>query len=126
MWLFLRITLLNLFPEHDIFGGAVSDSDEDETNINIIEMDETSRLSADDSRLSDSSSLPIHSDTKSLVTEFSSEMFSVTDKVDAENLMDIKDEPLEYHGFTMNQYIKQESSMYLSEPVPKGKYLLFI
>nr|CAD7411367.1 unnamed protein product [Timema poppensis] len=44
--------------EHDIFGGAVSDSEEEETNINIMELeDETSRLSADDSRLSDSTSL---------------------------------------------------------------------
>ena len=36
--------------EHDIFGEAVSDSEEEETNINIMEMeDENSRLSADDS-----------------------------------------------------------------------------
>lgn len=50
---------LFLFSEHDIFGGAVSDSDEDETNINVLEMDENSRLSADDSRLSDSNSIPV-------------------------------------------------------------------
>lgn len=55
-----------MFAEHDIFGGAVSDSDEDETKINVDEngwkmemMDENSRLSADDSRLSDSSSIPV-------------------------------------------------------------------
>jgi glycoprotein-N-acetylgalactosamine 3-beta-galactosyltransferase/transcription initiation factor TFIID subunit 7 len=47
-----------LSAEHDIFGEAVSDSEEDETNINIMELeDETSRPSADDSRLSDSMSL---------------------------------------------------------------------
>lgn len=105
---------------HDIFGGAVSDSDEEETNINILEMDETSRLSAEDSRLSDSSSLPIHSDTKSLVTEFTSEMFSVTQKDEIE----IKEEQLEYHSFNMNQYIKQETSysMYnMNNPIPKEK-----
>lgn len=46
--------------EHDIFGEAVSDSEEDETNINIMELeDETSRPSADDSRLSDSASLQV-------------------------------------------------------------------
>jgi hypothetical protein len=44
--------------EYDIFGGVVSDSEEDETNINIMELeDETSRPSADDTRLSDSDSL---------------------------------------------------------------------
>jgi len=46
--------------EHDIFGEAVSDSEEEETNINILELeDETSRPSADDSRLSDSMSLQV-------------------------------------------------------------------
>lgn len=46
--------------EHDIFGEAVSDSEEEETNINILELeDETSRPSADDSRLSDSTSLQV-------------------------------------------------------------------
>lgn len=49
-----------LSAEHDIFGEAVSDSEEDETNINIMELeDETSRPSADDSRLSDSMSLQV-------------------------------------------------------------------
>jgi hypothetical protein len=55
--------------EHDIFGEAVSDSEEEETNINILELeDETSRPSADDSRLSDSMSLQ--------VSGFESEKFS--------------------------------------------------
>lgn len=65
--------------EHDIFGEAVSDSEEEETNINITELeDETSRPSADDSRLSDSMSLQDASDRHShpLVTQFSREMFS--------------------------------------------------
>lgn len=42
--------------EHDIFGGEVSSSDDEETNINVLDIDETSRLSAEDSRLSDSNS----------------------------------------------------------------------
>ncbi|PNF34782.1 hypothetical protein B7P43_G03754 [Cryptotermes secundus] len=67
--------------EHDIFGEAVSDSEEDETNINIMELeDETSRPSADDSRLSDSASLQGVSErpnrSQPLVTQFSKEMFS--------------------------------------------------
>jgi len=46
--------------EHDIFGEAVSDSEEEETNINIIEMeDENSRLSADDSMHTDTTSLQV-------------------------------------------------------------------
>lgn len=42
--------------EHDIFGGEVSTSEDEETNINVLDIDETSRLSAEDSRLSDSNS----------------------------------------------------------------------
>ncbi|GLV43107.1 TBP-associated factor 7 [Carabus blaptoides fortunei] len=107
--------------EQCIFGEAVSDSDEDETNINGLEMDETSRLSAEDSRLSDSCSLPINSGSKSLVTEFTSEMFSVSDKADTSNLLDIKDEPLEYPGYSMNQYLKPEPGLYLNEQLSKDK-----
>ncbi|XP_067000538.2 transcription initiation factor TFIID subunit 7 isoform X2 [Anabrus simplex] len=64
--------------EHDIFGEAVSDSEEEETNINIMELEEeTSRPSADDSRLSDSVSLQgAPSDRQNLVTQFTKEMFS--------------------------------------------------
>nr|CAD7604710.1 unnamed protein product [Timema genevievae] len=65
--------------EHDIFGGAVSDSEEEETNINIMELeDETSRLSADDSRLSDSTSLQdsLERQHHALVTQFHRDMFS--------------------------------------------------
>lgn len=45
--------------EHDIFGGEVSSSDEEENNVNVLDMDDNSRLSADDSRLSDSNSLHV-------------------------------------------------------------------
>lgn len=73
--------------EHDIFGEAVSDSEEEEeTNINIMEMeDENSRLSADDSmHTMDSISIQAgHSSEKGqqpLVTQFSHEMFSGQDE----------------------------------------------
>jgi len=66
--------------ERDIFGEALSDSDEEAGNINIMDMDEDmSRLSGDDSRLSDTNSLveekPKVSGTQKLVTEFTKEMF---------------------------------------------------
>ncbi|KAG7209049.1 hypothetical protein KM043_015208 [Ampulex compressa] len=71
--------------EHDIFGEAVSDSEDDdeEPNINVMVLDENSRLSAD-SRVSDSNSMQAAYSERSsnnattssgLVTEFSKEMF---------------------------------------------------
>lgn len=71
--------------EHDIFGEAVSDSEDDdeEANINVMELDENSRLSAE-SRVSDSNSMQAAYSERSsnnaaansgLVTEFSKEMF---------------------------------------------------
>ncbi|XP_078045223.1 TATA-box binding protein associated factor 7 [Augochlora pura] len=79
--------------EHDIFGEPVSDSEDDdeEANINVMELDENSRLSAD-SRVSDSNSLQAtysersnnNTNTNSnLVTEFSKEMFQ-NDNTEAE------------------------------------------
>lgn len=64
--------------EHDIFGGEVSDSDEEDTNIKMIDIDENSRLSADDSRsrMSDSNSLQYHGGSDKLTTEFSQSMFN--------------------------------------------------
>jgi len=48
-----------LLAERDIFGEALSDSDEEAGNINIMDMDEDlSHLSAD-SRLSDTNSLMV-------------------------------------------------------------------
>ncbi|XP_022181374.1 transcription initiation factor TFIID subunit 7-like [Myzus persicae] len=62
--------------EKDIFGEAVSDSDED-GNINIMDMDED--MSNDNSRFSDTNSLmeekPSISGTQNLITEFTKEMF---------------------------------------------------
>lgn len=77
LWFFLA--------EHDIFGEPVSDSEEDDedANINVMDMDDTSRLSAE-SRVSDSNSMQVRYSERSgqevvtcteLVTEFSKEMF---------------------------------------------------
>ncbi|GAB0088595.1 Transcription initiation factor TFIID subunit 7 [Sergentomyia squamirostris] len=56
--------------EHDIFGGEVSSSEDEDNNINVLDLDENSRLSADDSRLSDSNSM--HLDQELSRGEFSS------------------------------------------------------
>ncbi|XP_014479217.1 PREDICTED: transcription initiation factor TFIID subunit 7 [Dinoponera quadriceps] len=80
--------------EHDIFGEPVSDSEDDdeEANINVMELDENSRLSAD-SRVSDSNSMQAPYSERSnnnattsngLVTEFSKEMFENDNNDDAE------------------------------------------
>ncbi|KAL7294592.1 hypothetical protein TKK_0011899 [Trichogramma kaykai] len=77
--------------EHDIFGGAVSDSDEeDEAPINVIDIDETSHLSAD-SRTADSNSIhPAHMEQSTnepttskgpLVIEFTKEMFTTEESI---------------------------------------------
>lgn len=85
--------------EHDIFGEALSDSDEEETNINIMEMeDDNSRLSADDSmHTMDSTSIQAtHSSEKQpLVTQFSREMFSGQD--DNRHSIGIKQEHAREH-----------------------------
>lgn len=75
--------------EHDIFGEPVSDSEEEEQNINILELEEeNSRLSEDNSRLTDSTSMhgtqsldhPQGSQhSRNLVTHFTKEMFSPQD-----------------------------------------------
>lgn len=60
--------------EHDIFGGAVSDSEED-APLNVLELDENSQNSADDSHLTDSNSIMNNSAETKMLTEFSSDMF---------------------------------------------------
>lgn len=80
--------------EHDIFGEAVSDSEEEdeETHVNVMDMDDTSRVSGDLdllSRISDSNSMitevpyseqsanpPVAPNNSALVTQFSREMFN--------------------------------------------------
>lgn len=89
--------------EHDIFGEAVSDSEDDdeEANINVMELDENSRLSAD-SRVSDSNSMQATYSERSsnnatnnsgLVTEFSKEMFQNDNICDAEGDKPIQTTP---------------------------------
>lgn len=71
----------NTLAEHDIFGEPLSESDEEDPHLNLVEIEENSRLSADDSRISDSMSLQMsdrgeRSDER-LVTEFSGSMFPI-------------------------------------------------
>lgn len=79
------MTIYIFLAEHDIFGEAVSDSEDDdeEANINVMELDENSRLTGE-SRVSDSNSMQATYSERSsnnattssgLVTEFSKEMF---------------------------------------------------
>lgn len=83
-----------ILAEHDIFGEPVSDSEDDdeEANINVMELDENSRLSAD-SRVSDSNSMQAAYSERSsnnattssgLVTEFSKDMFHTDNNGDTE------------------------------------------
>ncbi|KAL0269804.1 UNVERIFIED_CONTAM: hypothetical protein PYX00_007414 [Menopon gallinae] len=114
--------------EHDIFGSAVSDSEE-ETNINIMEMEDTSRLSADDSRLSDTVSLGVNQNLSSnqpqqaeeqqqqLVTQFSKEMFNDSRiKEESSNFefedIDMKSESFEFKSegqYEDNETMSKES-----------------
>lgn len=93
--------------EHDIFGEPVSDSEEEEQNINILELEEeNSRLSEDNSRLTDSTSMhgtqssdhPQDSQrNRNLVTHFTKEMFSSQVKVeDNDNESAIAPENISY------------------------------
>lgn len=61
--------------EQDIFGGAVSDSDEEDAHLNVMELDENSQNSADDSQLTASNSMLNNSSESKMLTEFTSEMF---------------------------------------------------
>lgn len=66
--------------EHDIFGGDVSDSDDEEAHLNVLDViDDNSQNSGDDSHLTDSNSvLNTSIDQKQLITEFTSDMFEAT------------------------------------------------
>ena len=63
---FLTFIYFFLLAERDIFGEALSDSDEEAGNINIIDMDED--MSNDDSRFSDTNSLMVNVSIKLLLT----------------------------------------------------------
>ncbi|EFA00911.1 transcription initiation factor TFIID subunit 7 [Tribolium castaneum] len=62
--------------EHDIFGGAVSDSEEEDAHLNVLELDDNSQNSAEDSHLTDSNSMMINTANSKLLTEFTSDMFN--------------------------------------------------
>ncbi|CAH0561903.1 unnamed protein product [Brassicogethes aeneus] len=62
--------------EHDIFGGDVSDSEEEDTHLNVMELDENSQNTADDSHLSDSNSV-MNTSADARLTEFTNEMFEI-------------------------------------------------
>lgn len=76
-------TLIASVKEDDIFGGAVSTSDEDDDvdrNMLRNDLDETSRLSADDSILTENSMAGTSQMAKDLYTEFDRSMFSNSPK----------------------------------------------
>jgi hypothetical protein len=104
--------------EHDIFGEAVSDSeDEDEeANLNVMELDENSHLSVD-SRISDSNSIQVGYSEQSahilstnnapLVTEFRKEMFESEESIETikpitENLKKSKIEGFDHYEMSDN------------------------
>lgn len=60
--------------EHDIFGGEVSDSEEEDPHLNAL-MDENSQNSAEDSQLTVSNSMLNNSSDSKMLTEFTSDMF---------------------------------------------------
>ncbi|XP_019869725.1 transcription initiation factor TFIID subunit 7 [Aethina tumida] len=93
--------------EHDIFGGAVSDSDEEETHLNVMDLDENSQNTADDSHLSDSNSVMNNSAEVKQLTEFTSEMFR-----EMQNSPTLMNE--------MDYYQHSTSSMTYSENISKG------
>ncbi|XP_060531642.1 transcription initiation factor TFIID subunit 7 [Cylas formicarius] len=62
--------------EDDIFGGAVSDSDDEEAHLNVLDVIDENSQNSGDSRLSDSNSVMNNSAESKLITEFSSEMFN--------------------------------------------------
>jgi len=65
--------------EDDIFGGAVSDSEDEDAHLNVLDViDENSQNSAEDSHLTDSNSVMNTSADNKLITEFTSDMFEAS------------------------------------------------
>ncbi|CAH2014355.1 unnamed protein product [Acanthoscelides obtectus] len=76
--------------EHDIFGEAVSDSEEEDAHLNVLDvLDENSQNSADDSHLTDSNSVLNNSADAKLLTEFTSDMFR--DMQNSPNMMHMQE-----------------------------------
>ncbi|XP_018331888.1 transcription initiation factor TFIID subunit 7 [Agrilus planipennis] len=96
--------------EHDIFGGAVSDSEEEDATLNVLELDENSQNSLEDSHLTDSNSVMNNSAESKLLTEFSSEMFR-----------EMQNSPLLQD--CMDYYQQQPSVSYSTQPLSKESIL---
>lgn len=97
----------------DIFGEDLTSSDDEGNNINV-ELDETSRLSAEDSRQSDySNSMP----GPSMVTEFSKQMFGLSprSRQDSSN-MEPPHTPPRRLGLDYSEGDRQESNDSFSMP----------
>ena len=113
-----------ILAEHDIFGEAVSDSDDDEdAPINVMEVDENSHLSVD-SRVSDSNSLQVQYSNQlvnvpstsgtSLVTEFTKDMFNF-ENADENIKIEIKEEQVPKVD-TVDEYACNEITESFIEP----------
>ncbi|ENN80659.1 transcription initiation factor TFIID subunit 7 [Dendroctonus ponderosae] len=93
--------------EDDIFGGAVSDSEDEDAHLNVLDViDENSQNSGEDSHLTDSNSVLNTSDQK-LITEFSSEMFEASPTMLQE---------VDYYGQMSSNMSFSEPSMSFAEP----------
>ncbi|XP_056645459.1 transcription initiation factor TFIID subunit 7 [Diorhabda sublineata] len=99
--------------EHEIFGGAVSDSEDEDAHLNVLDvLDENSQNSGEDSHLTDSNSVLNNSAESKLPTEFTSDMFREIDQ--SPNLM----QEMDYYpqSSSSNSY----SDAYLRAPENKG------
>ncbi|XP_033207525.1 transcription initiation factor TFIID subunit 7 isoform X2 [Belonocnema kinseyi] len=120
--------------EHDIFGEAVSDSEEDdeEGNINVMELDENSHLSAE-SRISDSNSMQVRysersgntvvSTSEGLITHFSKEMFQQKndDGDDEKPNIDEESKVPKLESFNSEYIIPESEHFSESQSVPVNK-----
>ncbi|KAJ8933037.1 hypothetical protein NQ314_014277 [Rhamnusium bicolor] len=70
------MNLLKVLLSMIYLGGAVSDSEEEDAHLNVLDvLDENSQNSAEDSHLTDSNSVLNNSAESKLLTEFTSDMF---------------------------------------------------
>ncbi|CAH1127300.1 unnamed protein product [Ceutorhynchus assimilis] len=94
--------------EDDIFGGAVSDSDDDDAHLNVLDViDENSQNSNDDSHLTDSNSVMNNSADQKLVTEFTSDMFEASSSM----LQDV-----DYYGHSSSNITYSDQTLSFVEP----------
>ncbi|XP_072400996.1 transcription initiation factor TFIID subunit 7 isoform X2 [Diabrotica undecimpunctata] len=102
--------------EHDIFGGAVSDSEDEDAHLNVLDvLDETSQNSAE-SHLTDSNSVLNHSADSKILTEFTSDMFREMEQ--SSNLM----QEMDYYQPPSTSYTEP----YLRAPEHKGNFRITI